>query len=103
MASTGSRAPGTPRKLSTSEMRGLPKDLKRVVKIAQSAGWDVWKTSGSHLRFRPPAGRPRPRCPENHEDHRGGATTLTTGCSPSDKNGLGNLRADLRGYGLEGV
>ena len=95
--------PTATRQLTARQMRGLPKELREIIKIAQGAGWSCWKTAKSHIRFRPPAGSPRPRCPANHEDHRGGATTLTTGSTPSDVKGLDNLRADLRGYGLEGV
>ncbi|AWY07541.1 HicA-like toxin [Streptomyces phage LazerLemon] len=94
---------GEPRRLTPREMRGMPKELREIVKAAQGAGWSVWKTRRSHLRFRPPAGSPRPRVPSGHEDHRAGATSLTTGTTPSDMRGLDNLRADLRGYGLEGV
>jgi hypothetical protein len=94
---------GGPRRLTPREMRGIPKELREIIKAAQAAHWDVWKTAKSHIRFRPPAGSPRPRCPEGHEDHRAGATSLTTGSTPSDMRGLDNLRADLRGYGLEGV
>lgn len=93
------------RTLSPRELRGITKELREIIKIAQGAGWEVWKTSRSHFRFRPPAGSPMPRRPEgsDHEDHRGGGRTLTHGSTGSDVNGLDNLRADLRGYGLEGL
>ncbi|UTN93064.1 HicA-like toxin [Streptomyces phage Marky] len=91
------------RTLSPRELRGISKELREIIKIAQSEGWSVWKTARSHFRFRPPAGSTGPRCPSNHEDHRGGGRTLTHGSTGSDTKGLDNLRADLRGYGLEGV
>jgi hypothetical protein len=91
------------RVLTDREMRGIPKELREIIKIAQKAGWSCWKTSKNHFRFRPPAGSPLPRVPAGHEDHRGGGRTLTHGSTDSDRNGLDNFRADLRGYGLDGV
>lgn len=92
-----------PRRLSNRDLRGIPKELREIIQTAQAAGWDVWKTNRSHFRLRPPAGSPLPRRPENHEDHRGGSRTLTHGSTDSDTKALDNFRADLRGYGLEGV
>ncbi len=94
---------GGQRTLSQRDLRGVPKEMREIIKIAQKAGWSVWRTSKSHFRFRPPAGSPRPRVPDNHVDHRGGGRTLTHGSTDSDRNGLDNFRADLRGYGLDGV
>lgn len=79
------------------------KEMREVIAIARAANWTVWRTKGGHLRFRPPAGSPRPAAAGDHEDNRGGGRTLTHGTSDSDQNGMKNFRADLRREGLEGV
>jgi hypothetical protein len=80
------------------------KDMVELILIARAAGWLVWKTKRSHLRFRPPAPAGSP-CPDtgDHEDHRGGGRTLTHGTTDSDVYGMKKFRADLRRAGLEGV
>lgn len=91
------------RTLSARDLRGISKELREIIKIAQAAGWECWKTNRSHFRFRAPAGSPIPRKPAGHQDHRSGSRTLTHGSTGSDTKGLDNLRADLRGYGLDEV
>lgn len=78
------------------------KEMAELILIARAAGWLVWKTKKSHLRFRPPAGSPGP-CGGDHEDHRGGGTTLTHGSTDSDVYAMKKFRADLRRAGLDGV
>lgn len=81
------------------------RELLEIVKIARAADWTVWKTRRGHLRFRPPAGSPRPvdGRTADHEDHRAGGRTLTHGTTDSDSNALQLFRADLRRAGLQGV
>lgn len=94
---------GTRKTLSAKDARSLPKEARELVKLAQKAGWEVWRSRTSHIQFRPPAGQVIPRKPEGHQDHRAGSRTLTLASTPTDKRALDNFRADLRGYGLQGV
>jgi hypothetical protein len=76
--------PNGRRALTPRELRCIKhKELRAIVRVALDAGWEVWKTKSNHLRFRPPAGSPRPRVPAGHEDHRGGATSAQT-CAGTD-------------------
>ena len=95
--------PNDARSLSSSEMRKVPKELRALIKTAQRAGWDVWRGRSNHYQFRPPKGQILPRKPDGHQDHRAGSRTLTLAATASDPRALDNFRADLRGYGLQGV
>ncbi len=60
-------------------------DLKRLIRAARNQGWQVERTDGGHLRFRPPDATGPP---------------IITPSTPSDWRGLLNLRARLRRSGL---
>ena len=62
------------------------RELRPLVKAARNAGWDVSRTSGGHVRFDPPNGRP-----------------VFGPWSASDWRSLKNLRAQLRRAGLKGA
>jgi predicted RNA binding protein YcfA (HicA-like mRNA interferase family) len=58
---------------------GSKKDFQQLVKQAESQGWVVTKTNGSHLRWLSPTGR-----------------IVFSTSTPSDKRGLLNTIKELR-------
>lgn len=65
-------------------MRGINKEYKPLVALAQEQGWDVRIGSGGHLRFESPRGQ-----------------LVFTAQTPSDRRSLLNARACLRRAGLD--
>jgi hypothetical protein len=65
-------------------MRGIAKDYKPLVAVAQEQGWDVSIGGGGHLRFQSPEGE-----------------LVFTAQTPSDRRSLLNAKACLRRAGLD--
>lgn len=61
------------------------KDIKKIIRIARSQGWDVVPTRGGHILFIDRDGRKRATAPQ----------------SPSCHRAIKNLRSYLRRGGLE--
>lgn len=61
----------------------MRKDVKALVKLAESQGWQVTITRSNHVCFRSPEGK-----------------TTFTPSTPSDGRGMKNAKAQLRRNGL---
>ncbi len=61
------------------------KELKPLVRVALSEGWELTKTGGNHWKLRSPAG-----------------PSVVFSSTGSDQREFFNLRADLRRNGLRG-
>lgn len=59
-------------------------DLKRLIRFARKEGWEVERTRGGHLAFKPP----------------GGGRPIVTSNTPSDTRAVKNHIARLRKAGL---
>jgi len=62
----------------------MKKDMQRLVKAAENAGWMVSRTKKNHLKFKAPTG-----------------ATVIAASTPSDHRSVMNTRAELRRHGLD--
>jgi len=66
-------------------MASARKELKEIVRAAETQGWRVEQRRGGHLFFYAPDGK----------------NIVTSGSTPSDSRALRNLIAQLRRHGFE--
>lgn len=65
---------------------GTSKEVKKIIKLAKSQGWQVRMTGGKHIQFIP-------------KDKR--QSMVVTSLTASDQRAINNLRAWLRSSGLK--
>lgn len=67
---------------------GTSKEVKKIIKLAQSQGWEVKMTGGKHIQFIP-------------SDKK--QSMVVTSLTASDARAIKNLRAWLRSSGLKNI
>jgi predicted RNA binding protein YcfA (HicA-like mRNA interferase family) len=79
------KTPLTPngRRASVGDVIQTPRELKTEAKAARKAGWELTRTGGGHIKWKPPAGE-----------------FIITPSTPSGSRSIYNIRASLRKAGL---
>lgn len=63
---------------------GVDREVRKIAKLAEKAGWTVSFTKGHHIKFTSPEGKP-----------------IFASGTPGDHRATKNLKSDLRRAGLE--